>query len=150
MPDKAYTVSVRAEARALGVSHQTVWRKRIHDDVVIAGTIVPRVMNRTLGLDNKWYPAQRNPDLIKRRNAKIREWSRNGVPQRLIAGLLGCSTGTVHKVVSTKRKRKRRPSLGLKQRITQRIEAGQSPREIAAELGCTVPDIAAQVWDREI
>jgi DNA-binding CsgD family transcriptional regulator len=65
--------------------------------------------------------------------------------------VLGCSPGTVWRVTNTKRKRaKRRPSPSLKQQIRWRIEAGQSPREIAEALGCTVSDVAAKVWDREI
>ncbi len=145
------TSSLRAEAKALGVSYQTVWRNRFHDETTIAGAIVPYVTDRRIGRDGKLYPARRHPN-IKVRDRKIKEYARNCVPQWLIACVLGCSTGTVWRVTHTKRKRaKRRPGPSLKQQIAQRIEAGRLPRDIAAELGCSLSDIAAQVWDaREI
>jgi len=143
------TLSLRAEAEALGVSYQTVWRNRFHDETTIAGAIVPYVADRRIGRDGKLYPARRHPN-IRARDRKIREYARNGVPQWLIARVLGCSTGTVWRITHTKRKRaKRRPSLSLKQQIAQRIEAGQSPRDIAAELGCTVPDIALRCGKKQ-
>jgi IS30 family transposase len=87
--------SIRALALARGVAPSTVHRHRKrrtdyrpNDD----GTVMSK------GLDGKLRPAQQVDTTD--RDKRIRKLHRAKMPMRAIAAEIGCSVGTVHRVIS--------------------------------------------------
>jgi DNA-binding transcriptional regulator YhcF (GntR family) len=95
----AQLMSVRRAAQTLDLSPTTVQRARAHAaDYQTAedGTIT---VGRTIGLDGKLRPSRRF-DTTARDN-RIRELGAGGRSVRAIAAEVGCSVGTVHRVLKT-------------------------------------------------
>jgi transposase-like protein len=91
-------MSIRATASVLGVSPSTVMRdlkgQRERDGDGADGTIM---VGWTQGNDGKWRPDRRFS--TRKRDATIRQLYAEGSSMRAIAGAVGCSVGTVHRVV---------------------------------------------------
>lgn len=95
MSDNTLPQSIRATAQALGVSPTTVL-KVLHEATTNAdGTI--KVSN-VKGLDGKYRPNRRYD--ITERDEQIRALRDTGQSVRAIAKEVGCSVGTVHRVIS--------------------------------------------------
>lgn len=91
-------LSLRALASILGVSPSTVHRDRAGVDQVTTDEDGSLLIPMTRGLDNKLRPTVRYD--TSGRDRLIRQLRAEGKTIRAIASEVGCSVGTVHRVVS--------------------------------------------------
>lgn len=92
-------MSLRTLAKILETSKSTVQRDvASRDEVLPDGTRIVSV-GKVRGLDNKLRPSRRY-DTTDRDDA-IRERRQNGDSMRQIADVVGCSVGTVHRVLKS-------------------------------------------------
>jgi transposase len=91
-------MSIRAAADVLGVSPTTVLRARHRRDAADAPDgMAP--FRRLVGNDGKQRPNRRFDTTA--RDARIRERAGAGLSVRAIAAEVGCSVGTVHRVLKS-------------------------------------------------
>jgi DNA-directed RNA polymerase specialized sigma24 family protein len=92
------TLSIRSAADILGLSPSTVARRRQRQDTADAGDgMAP--FRRLLGRDGKHRPSRRFDTTA--RDLRILALRHIGWSVRAIAGEVGCSVGTVHRVIKT-------------------------------------------------
>jgi IS30 family transposase len=90
--------SIRAIASAKGVAPSTVLRRRQRRDEYQPDDDGMITVGMTLGLDGKIRPDRRIN--TTERDKRIRKLHREGQSIRAIAADVGCSVGTVHRVIS--------------------------------------------------
>lgn len=96
------TKSIRAIAAAKGVSPSTVHRQRQRRDDYQPDDDGLVTVGMVQGLDGKLRPS-RQIDTTER-DKRIRRLHRDGRSMRAIASEVGCSVGTVHRVISKGKK----------------------------------------------
>lgn len=90
--------SIRAVASAKGVAPATVHRRRQRRNAYQPDSDGMVTVDMTKGLDGKLRPS-RQVDTTDR-DKRIRKLHQEGRTMRAIAAEIGCSVGTVHRVIS--------------------------------------------------
>lgn len=91
-------LSIRALAATLGVSPATVHRDRRGADAVTTDEDGSLLIPMTLGIDGRLRPTVRYD--TSGRDRLIRQLRHDGKSIRVIAQEVGCSVGTVHRVLA--------------------------------------------------